>query len=88
MSAGAYCSPLGKIAEITDFLYLGGLAAAKTEDMLKEKGITCVINGKLIPVYVFGTNSVNTGHISFLFGMSDSKIFSLYIVVRSCFDKL
>jgi len=35
---------LGKIAEITDFLYLGGLAAAKTEDMLKEKGITCVIN--------------------------------------------
>ena len=58
MSAGAYCSPLGKIAEITDFLYLGGLAAAKTEDMLKEKGITCVINGKLIQMYVFDTKSV------------------------------
>lgn len=88
MSAGAYCSPLGKIAEITDFLYLGGLAAAKTEDMLKEKGITCVINGKLIQMYVFDTNSVNTGHVSFFFWMSDNKIFSLYIVVRSCFDKL
>lgn len=48
MSVGAHCSPLGKMAKITDFLYLGGLAAAKKEDLLKEKGITCVINGKLI----------------------------------------
>ena len=58
MSAAAYCSPLGKMAKITDFLYLGGLAAAKTEDLLKEKGITCVINGKSIHMYVFVTDSV------------------------------
>ena len=48
MSAGTNCSPLGKMAKITDFLYLGGLAAAKMEDLLKEKGITCVINGKIM----------------------------------------
>lgn len=48
MSAAKHCSPLGKMAKITDFLFLGGLAAAKTEDLLKEKGITCVINGKII----------------------------------------
>lgn len=42
-----HCSPLGKMAEITDFLYLGGLAAARMEDILTKKGITCVINGKL-----------------------------------------
>lgn len=56
MSAGAHCSPLGKMAKITDFLYLGGLAAAKTEDLLKEKGITCVINGNLIHMYVLVTD--------------------------------
>ena len=42
-----YCSPLEKVAEITDFLYLGGLAAARMEDVLTKKGITCVINGKV-----------------------------------------
>ncbi|KAL9979783.1 hypothetical protein ACROYT_G017498 [Oculina patagonica] len=47
MSVGAHCSPLGKMAKITDFLYLGGLAAAKMEDLLKEKGITCVINASI-----------------------------------------
>lgn len=39
-----FCSPLEKVAEITDFLYLGGLAAARMEDVLTKKGITCVIN--------------------------------------------
>ncbi|XP_068702765.1 dual specificity protein phosphatase 14-like [Montipora foliosa] len=39
-----HCSPLDKMAEITDFLYIGGLAAAKMEDSLTKKGITCVIN--------------------------------------------
>lgn len=55
MSGGAavHCSPLGKMAKITDFLYLGGLAAAKMEGLLKEKGITCVINGKLIRILTF-----------------------------------
>ena len=77
MSAAAYCSPLGKMAKITDFLYLGGLAAAKTEDLLKEKGITCVINGKSIHMYVFVTDSVNTRFVSYLFGMSNNKILSL-----------
>ena len=60
MSAAAHCSPLGKMAKITDFLYLGGLAAAKTEHLLKEKGITCVINGKLISMRVIVRDSVNT----------------------------
>lgn len=58
MSAAANCSPLGKMAKITDFLYLGGLAVAKTEHLLKEKGITCVINGKLIYMYVIFRDSV------------------------------
>ena len=35
------------MAEITEFLYLGGLAAARMEEELMEKGITCVINGQL-----------------------------------------
>ena len=39
-------SPVEKMAEITEFLFLGGLAAAKMEDLLTKKGITCVINGK------------------------------------------
>jgi len=42
-----HCSPLGKMAEITDFLYLGGLAAARMEDILTKKGITCVINASI-----------------------------------------
>ena len=42
-----HCSPLEKMAEITEFLYLGGLAAARKEEVLMEKGITCVINGQL-----------------------------------------
>ena len=48
MSASKHCSPLdlGNMAKITDYLYLGGLAAAKKEDLLKENGITCVISGK------------------------------------------
>lgn len=46
-----HCSPLGKMAEITEFLYLGGLAAAKMEDVLTTKGITCVINGKLVIIF-------------------------------------
>ena len=45
-------SPLGKMAQITDFLYLGGLAAARTEDLLTKKGITCSINGNTISLYV------------------------------------
>lgn len=48
-----HCSPLGKMAEITEFLYLGGLAAAKMEDVLTTKGITCVINGKLVIIFLF-----------------------------------
>lgn len=35
------------MAEITEFLYLGGLAAAKMEEELMEKGITCVINASI-----------------------------------------
>ena len=48
-----HCSPLGKMAEITEFLFLGGLAAAKMEDVLTTKGITCVINGKLVITFSF-----------------------------------
>lgn len=48
-----HCSPLGKMAEITEFLYLGGLAAAKMEHVLTTKGITCVINGKLVIIFLF-----------------------------------
>ena len=46
-----HCSPLGKMAQIKDFLYLGGLAAARTEDLLTKKGITCVINGNMIALF-------------------------------------
>ena len=86
MSAAANCSPLGKMAKITDFLYLGGLAVAKTEHLLKEKGITCVINGKLIYMYVFFRDSqFSTRFVSYLFGMSDN---SCSFVFRLCFHKL
>ena len=85
MSAAANCSPLGKMAKITDFLYLGGLAAAKTEHLLKEKGITCVINGMLIYMYVFVRDSVNTRFVSYLFGMSDKRCSFMF---RLCFHKL
>lgn len=37
-------SPLGSPAQITDFLYLGNLTAARNEALLKETGITYVIN--------------------------------------------
>lgn len=49
MSASKHCSPLdlGNMAKITDYLYLGGLTAAKKEDLLKENGITCVISAAL-----------------------------------------
>lgn len=62
MSAGKHCSPLGKMAKIKNYLYLGGLAAAKMEDLLKENGITCVISGRNGP----NTNlfELNTGFIS------------------------
>lgn len=58
MSAGKHCSPLG----YKNYLYLGGLAAAKMEDLLKENGITCVISGRNGP----NTNlfELNTGFIS------------------------
>jgi len=85
MSAGAHCSPLGKMAKITDFLYLGGLAAAKTEHLLKEEGITCVINGKLIHMHVSVKDSVNTRFVSYLFGMPDD---SCSFMFRPCLDKL
>lgn len=78
MSAGAHCSPLGKMAKITDFLYLGGLAAAKTEHLLKEKGITCVINGKLIHMHVLL-------RIQLIPDLFRTYLGCPTIVVRSCF---
>lgn len=62
MSAGKHRSPLSKMAKIKNYLYLGGLAAAKMEDLLKENGITCVISGRNGP----NTNlfELSTGFIS------------------------
>lgn len=55
MSAGKHCSPLGKMAKIKNYLYLGGLAAAKMEDLLKENGITCVISGRNGPIRIYSS---------------------------------
>ena len=52
-SHSPFHSPLGSPAQITDFLYLGNLTAARNEALLKQTGITYVINGRYFVTVLF-----------------------------------
>lgn len=58
---------LSTIAEITDFLFLSSLSGANKEDLLKEKGITHVINGMNFRVYIDVTASSTPQLVRFAF---------------------